>query len=80
MIKNTYVHVESILLQLRDAMQIASRNGNVDMLSMLRSRGGNMFSRGPKGDTLLHLAALNGHVETMRYITLSLHRENNGHM
>ena len=52
----------------RDAMQIAARNGNVPMLSLLQSWGGEMSSRGPRGDTLMHLSAANGHTECMRWL------------
>jgi ankyrin repeat protein len=52
----------------RDAMQISSRNGCIDMLEMLYLRGGSVASRGLKGDTLFHLAAYNGHVDTMKWL------------
>ena len=48
--------------------QLAARNGNVDMLGLLREWGGYIFSRGPMGDTLLHLAANNGSI--IRYTLL----------
>ena len=49
-------------------MQIASRYGSVPMLEVLKEHGGLLSSRGPKGDTLFHLAAYNGHVETMKWL------------
>jgi len=52
----------------RDAMQIAARNGNVPLLSLLQSWGGEMSSRGPRGDTLMHLSAANGHTTAMRWL------------
>jgi hypothetical protein len=52
----------------RDAMQIAARHGSVAMLAVIYQHGGSLSSRGPKGDTLLQLAAYNGHVEVMRWL------------
>ncbi|RYH15476.1 ankyrin repeat domain-containing protein [archaeon] len=49
-------------------MQIAARNGSIPMLSLLHSSGGELPSRGPKGETLFHLAAYNGHVPTLRWL------------
>ncbi len=49
-------------------MQICARNGSVPMLTMLLKYGGQLSSRGPKGDTLFHLAAYNGHVSTLQYL------------
>lgn len=49
-------------------MQIAARNGCIPMLLMLHQEGGNLSSRGPKGDTLAHLAAYNGHVSTLQWL------------
>eukprot|EP01033_Poteriospumella_lacustris_P000878 gene878-631_t len=52
----------------RDAMQIAARHGSVPMLALIHQHGGSLSTRGPKGDTLFHLAAYNGHVETMQWL------------
>lgn len=52
----------------RDAMQIAARNGSIPMLSLLHTSGGELSSRGPKGETLFHLAAYNGHIPTLRWL------------
>lgn len=60
------VHVKNTFE--RDAMQIASRWGSVEMLQLLESHGGSISSRGPKGDSLYHLAAYNGHIDTMRWL------------
>ena len=49
-------------------MQISARNGSVAMLEMLHSNGGSVNSRGPRGDTLFHLSALNGHVDALRWL------------
>ena len=49
-------------------MQICARNGSVNMLSMLLKHGGRLSSRGPKGDTLFHLASYNGHVSTLQWL------------
>eukprot|EP01031_Cornospumella_fuschlensis_P025898 gene25898-31275_t len=52
----------------RDGIQIAARNGSIPVLSLLHSSGGELSSRGPKGETLFHLAAYNGHVPTLRWL------------
>eukprot|EP01031_Cornospumella_fuschlensis_P029989 gene29989-36223_t len=52
----------------RDGMQIAARNGSIPVLTLLHSSGGELSSRGPKGETLFHLAAYNGHVPTLRWL------------
>ncbi len=49
-------------------MQIAARNGSIPILELLHDFGGNISSRGPKGDTLFHLAGYNGHVLTMKWL------------
>lgn len=49
-------------------MQISARNGSVEMLEMLLQNGGAINSRGPNGDTLFHLSALNGHVEALKWL------------
>lgn len=49
-------------------MQISARNGSVSMLRMLLDHEGSIYSRGPRGDTLFHLAALNGHVDALRWL------------
>jgi len=54
----------------RDAIQIASRNGCNGMIEMLLRFNANISSRGLKGDTLFHLAAGNGFVETMKLLHL----------
>jgi hypothetical protein len=54
----------------RDAIQIASRNGCNAMIEMLLRFNANISSRGLKGDTLFHLAAANGFVETLKLLHL----------
>jgi len=49
-------------------MQISARNGSVAMLEMLHSNGGSVSTRGPRGDTLFHLSAMNGHVDALRWL------------
>lgn len=49
-------------------MQIAARNGSIMMLEILRQHGGSIESKGPKGDSLFHLAAYNGHLDTMKWL------------
>lgn len=49
-------------------MQIAARNGCVPMLEMLLHYGGDLWTRGRRGETLLHLAANNGHLEAMVWL------------
>jgi len=53
----------------RDAMQIAARNGSTQVLSLIHEHGGEISTRGPKGDTLYHLAASNGHVNVLTWLT-----------
>jgi ankyrin repeat protein len=49
-------------------MQIAARNGSVAMLALLLQSGGALDTTGPKGDSLFHLAAYNGHLPAMRWL------------
>ncbi len=49
-------------------MQIASRNGNLDILRILHRSGGSIYSRGPRGDTLFHLATSFGNMEVMKWL------------
>ena len=49
-------------------MQIAARNGSVTMLALLLQWGGSIGTRGPKGDTLFHLAAYNGHLPALKWL------------
>lgn len=55
-------------------MQIAARNGSPPMLSLVHEHGGEISSRGPKGDTLYHLAASNGHVNVLIWLTEHVYR------
>ena len=52
----------------RDAMQIAARNGRLDIVKYLAESGGSTATRGRRGDTLFHIAAENGHVAVMRWL------------
>ena len=52
----------------RDAMQIAARNGSVPMLDLIKQWGGSLTTVGPKGDTLFHLTAYNGHIKAMKWL------------
>lgn len=49
-------------------MQIAARNGSIPMLALVNEFGGSIQSTGPNGDGLFHLAAFNGHLETMKWL------------
>jgi ankyrin repeat protein len=49
-------------------MQISARNGHIEMLELISSWRGSVFTRGPKGDTLYHLAAYNGHLDTLAWL------------
>ena len=49
-------------------MQIAARNGCVPMLEMLHFYGGDLWTRGRRGETLLHLAVNNGHLEAVVWL------------
>jgi hypothetical protein len=53
---------------IRDAMQIASRFGSLEMLQVLHRHGGDLWSKGPKGESLYHLAASNGHIDVMEWL------------
>mmetsp|Transcript_20920 Transcript_20920/g.30132 ORF Transcript_20920/g.30132 Transcript_20920/m.30132 type:complete len:1207 (+) Transcript_20920:147-3767(+) len=53
----------------RDAMQIAARNGALDLMKLLFDNGGSVSTRGKKGDTLFHLAASNGHISVMEWMS-----------
>ena len=57
-----------IIVVIRTAMQIAARNGSVAMLQMLQHYGGDLWSRGRRGETLLHLSANNGHLEAVIWL------------
>ena len=52
----------------RDAMQIAARNGSIPMMDLIKQWGGSVHSLGPKGDTLFHLCAYNGHLKAMKWL------------
>lgn len=49
-------------------MQIAARNGSIQLLQLLFSNGASISTRGLRGDTLFHLAGYNGHIETMKWL------------
>jgi ankyrin repeat protein len=53
----------------RDALQIAARNGCLDLMKFLVDRGSALGTRGKRGDTLFHLAAYNGHVHVMKWLS-----------
>lgn len=53
----------------RDAVQISTRNGFLDILKFLFEAGASLTTRGKRGDTLFHLAAANGHVSVMEWLT-----------
>jgi ankyrin repeat protein len=53
----------------RDAVQISTRNGSLDILKILFAAGASLTTRGKRGDTLFHLAAANGHVSIMEWLT-----------
>lgn len=53
----------------RDALQIAARNGYLDLMIFLVDIGASIGTRGKRGDTLFHLAALNGHVHVMKWLS-----------
>jgi ankyrin repeat protein len=49
-------------------MQIAARNGNLPLMEALFAVGAVLTSRGQHGDTLVHLAALNGHPKVIQWL------------
>jgi ankyrin repeat protein len=49
-------------------MQIAARNGNLDIVKFLAGSGASTATRGKRGDTLFHIAAGNGHVAVLRWL------------
>jgi ankyrin repeat protein len=79
------VHVQNFFK--RDAMQIAARNCDRKMLELLHHFGGRVNSRGPKGDSLVHLAAYNGGVKAIRWLvefgavpfSVDMHGQHAGH-
>jgi len=52
----------------RDAMQIASRNGSLDIIKFLVRNGAVAATRGKRGDTLFHVAGGNGHIHVLRWL------------
>jgi hypothetical protein len=52
----------------RDAMQIAARNGALPVLKLLHESGAQLSTRGKEGDTLVHLAAGNGHIAVLEWL------------
>eukprot|EP01034_Spumella_vulgaris_P024125 gene24125-30435_t len=52
----------------RNALQLSARNGSLPMLTLLTQYGGNLHTKGPDNDTLFHLAASFGHVETLKWL------------
>ena len=64
------IHMRLLLCKscFRDGMQIAARNGSIDMLTILADMGGSMQSKGPNGDSLLHLSTLNGHLFCIQWL------------
>ena len=69
MLMNTASHYHLLLYatvcDCRDGMQIAARNGSLDVMRLLYDNGGDLLTSGKTGDTLFHLAAANGHVNVM---------------
>ncbi len=59
----------SSLIHHRDGVQIAARNGSLDILVLLYESGASLHSRGSRGDTLFHLASSNGHVPILQWLT-----------
>jgi hypothetical protein len=53
----------------RDAMQIAARNGCLQIMKILYERGASIYTRGEKGDTIFHLASGNGHVTVLEWLS-----------
>ena len=59
-------HVYIVLY--RDALQIATRNGDLDAIKLLVRNGASTATRGRRGDTLFHIAGGNGHVHVLRWL------------
>jgi len=55
-------------------MQIAARNRAPTVLTLVHEHGGEISSRGPKGDTLYHLAASNGHINVFEWLAEHIYR------
>lgn len=47
-----------MVVMVRDAMQIAVRNGALDLVKYLSQSGASTASRGKRGDTLFHLVII----------------------
>lgn len=51
-------------------MQIAARNGNLEIMKLLYEQGASVRTRGLSGDTLFHLAAAYGYVDVLKWLSL----------
>jgi hypothetical protein len=52
----------------RDAMQVAARNGSLEVLKKLYDLGGNLFTKGPEGENLFHIGCSNGHINVLVWL------------
>lgn len=52
----------------RDTLQVAARNGSLEVLRKLHEVGGNLFTVGPDGDTLFHIACGYGHMHVLLWL------------
>lgn len=49
-------------------MQVAARNGNLEMLKKLKELGGSPHTEGPDGETLIHVAGSYGHIHCLFWL------------
>ena len=49
-------------------MQVAARNGSLDVLKRLYELGGDINSKGPDDENLFHIAGSNGHIHVLAWL------------
>lgn len=49
-------------------MQVAARNGSLDVLKRLHQLGGDINSKGPDDENLFHIAGSNGHIHVLAWL------------
>lgn len=49
-------------------MQVAARNGTLDVLKRLYELGGDLLTKGPDEENLFHIAGNNGHINVLAWL------------